>query len=512
MVAFTTLLDGAVSHVRKSIHGDSIKARGARAVLALSIGTVAGRGMRFIRSMLLARILAPDQIGIMSLIFSFSIAFDALTEVGVKQSVIQNKQGANTDYLNVAWWMQVARGLCLFGIAVLLAPWISSFYDNPELLNLLRVAFLAIVLRAFVSPRAYVLEKEYKFGQAVFLIQGSSILGSIITVGLALVIRNVWALVVGFVVEMAIMCIFSFIFVPFLPRFRIDRKSLVELMKFARGMFGLPLLTMISFQAPYLILGKVISAGQLGLYSLAALFAYIPIDLYMRIISPVLLPAFSEMQDDKSALCRDLLQITRWTAFFVIPLIAFMVCCAGELLLVAYGSQYVVMAIPFAVLCLQILARSEALILSGMYLAVGQPHLQRRFAIIRAIAIIGLLYPAAVRFGPLGVAVVIALSNFAVLLMQVFKSREVIGLKLGRYVRSYVPGILVALPLIVTVGLLRLFKVGSPMLVLSIGISVIIVTFLASTFFLSRPKRLSTVTKKSGDKLDCLSSSEIESV
>jgi len=504
LVAFSTLLDGAVSRVRKSIYGDSIKARSARAVMALGVGTVTGGGMKFVRSMVLARILAPDQIGIMAIVMSFSIAFDALAEVGVKQSVIQNKEGANTDYLNVAWWIQVARGLCLFGIAFLLAPWISSFYDNPELLSLLRVAFLAIVLRAFVSPRAYVLEKEYKFGQAVFIIQGSAILGAITTVGLALVIRNVWALVVGFVIEMAIMCILSFIFVPFLPRFRIDRKSLVELMKFARGMFGLPVLTMISFQAPNLVLGKVIpkdQLGQLGFYSYASLLAYIPIDLYARIISPVLLPAFSEVQDDKSALCRGLLQTTRWTAFFVVPLIALMVCCASELLLVAYGPQYVVMAIPFTFLCLQILARNEASILAGMYLAIAQPHLQRRFAIIRAMAIIGLIYPAAVRFGPLGVAVVIAVSHFAVLLMQVFKSREIIGLKLSHYVRSFVPGILVALPLIATVGLLRLFKVSSPILVLSIGISVFIATFLASAVFLCLPKKLLTVTKKSKDKL-----------
>ncbi|MGB2864559.1 MAG: oligosaccharide flippase family protein, partial [Sedimentisphaerales bacterium] len=162
------------------LKGTDIKAKSARAVVALGIGTFAGRSMRFIRSMVLARILAPDQIGIMAIVMSFSMAFEALTEVGVKQSIIQNKQGANTRYLNVAWWMQVARALCLFGIAYLSAPWISSFYDKPELLQLMRVAFISIALRGFVSPRAAVLEKEYKFGRAVFLIQGSAVLGAII--------------------------------------------------------------------------------------------------------------------------------------------------------------------------------------------------------------------------------------------------------------------------------------------------------------------------------------------
>ncbi|MHC4324355.1 MAG: oligosaccharide flippase family protein, partial [Planctomycetota bacterium] len=459
----------AISDKVGRLRGADIKAKSIRGVVALSVGTAVGRSMRFIRRMILARILAPDQIGIMAIIMGFSMTFEALTEVGVKQSIIQNKQGANTRYLNVAWWMQGTRGLCLFGIAILSAPWISSFYDEPELLQLLRVACLAIALRGFVSPRVYVLEKEYKFGRAVSIVQGSAILGAIISISLALIMRNVWALVIGFVAEMAILCILSFIFVPFMPRFEIDRSSLIELMKYARRMAGLPILAALSFQAPILILGKVISKGQLGLYSYAAFLGYIPVDLYLRIMAPVVLPAFSEKQDDNNALCRGVLQTTRWTAFFAIPLAAFMACCASELLLFIYGPKYVVMAIPLAVLCLQIVIRSQAVSLAGIYLAVGKPHLQRRFAIIRAAAIIGLMYPAAVRFGPIGVAVVIVLCNAAVLFMQVMKARTVITLNIGRYIRSYANGLWMALPILMTAGLLWIFGVDSPVSVLVIS-------------------------------------------
>jgi O-antigen/teichoic acid export membrane protein len=470
------------------LKGTDIKAKSARAVMALSIGTFAGRGMRFIRNMILARILAPDQIGIMAIIMSFAIALDALTEVGVKQSIIQNKQGADSRYLNVAWWMQVVRALCLYGIAVLSAPLISSFYNNPELLPLLRVAFIAIALKGFVSPRAHVLEKKYEFGKAVFLIQGSAILGAIISIGLAWVMRNVWALVVGFVAETAILCILSFILVPFMPKFEIDRNSLVELMKYARRMFGLPVLVMLSYQAPNIVLGKVISMDQLGLYSLAVLFTFLPNDLFARIVSPVLLPAFSEKQDNKKALCRGLLQTTKLTAIFAIPLVAFVACCAGELLLVAYGPRYVAMTIPLTVLSLNIIARNEAMILSGIYLATGRPHLQRRFAIVRAIAIIGLIYPAAVRFGPLGVVVVIVFSNLSVLLMQVSKARKLMGLEFKQYIRSYVPGLLMAIPIIISNGLLWVFGVDSPLFILAISTSVFIVTFILSILIMNRSK------------------------
>jgi PST family polysaccharide transporter/lipopolysaccharide exporter len=469
------------------LKGTSIKAKSARGVMALGIGTVAGRSTRFLRNMILAKfLLAPDQLGVMAIIMGFSMAFGALIEVGVKQSVIQNKRGANDDYLNVAWWMQVARGLCLFAAASLLASPISSFYDAPELSRLLRVAFLGVVLQGLISPRAYVLEKEFKFGRAVFLLQGSTILGTFVTIGLAVVMRNVWALVLGYVTEMAIMCILSYILVPFLPRFRIDRKSLSELIKYARGMIGLPILNALSIQVPVLILGKVISKEQLGLYSMAAVLALIPVDLYSRVVAPVLFPVFVERQDNYRALCRGIFLATRWTAFIAMPMMAFMACSASELLSLVYRAEYVVMAIPFAVLCVKIVVRSEATILVGMFMAIGQPHLQRRFAIMRAVLIVGLMYPAAIHYGPLGAAAVIILVNLAVLVMQVFKAREVIDLELIRYACSYIPGLLLALSIIVTFDMFWLLRINSPILVLAIGITVLVAAFVAGLFIMNR--------------------------
>jgi hypothetical protein len=127
-------------------------------------------------------------------------------------------------------------------------------------------------------------------------------------------------------------------------------------------------------------------------------------------------------------------------------------------------------------------------IFAGIYLAIGQPQLQRRFAIIRAVSIIGLIYPAAVRFGPLGVVAVIVFSNFTVLLMQTSKARKVINLEFKQYMRSYIPGLLMALPIIISVGLLRMLGVNSPIFILSVGLFAAIITFAGSLFVMNRSK------------------------
>lgn len=479
--------------------------------MIFGIGTLGERVLRFLRLLILTRILSPDQFGIIAIIIASLRLLEAFTEVGVKQSVIQNKRGADPEYLNVAWWFQVLRGLGLFIIAMLAAPWISSFYDKPELLKLFQVSYISILFRGFISPRVYVLEKEYRFGRSVLLIVGSSVLGTMITIVVAFTIRSVWALVIGFVGEVVILCLLSYIFVPFLPRFSINGQCLRELMKFARGMFGLPILSWISLGAGVLVLGKIVANEELGMYSLAAHLISLPVILFSRMIKPVLLPGFAQKQDDRDSLYRAVLQITRGVATFGIPLVVFVVSCASGILLLTYGSQYVAVTVPCGILSLLILAQLEAPILSTLYFAVGRPGLHRRYVMLRAAIIVVLIYPAVVHFRLLGAAAVTVGSNYVALLAQVFWCRRVIDIKFKYYMRCYIPGLVLALPVIVIVGLMRLFGVNSPVWILVGGALALATAFIGGLFTLNYHKP-SAVKKVSGDKLDYLSSAEVRSV
>ena len=460
------------------IQGDSLKAKSARGVMTLGIGTGVERTLRLVRQMILTRILLPDQFGLMALILILVNVFEACTEVGVKQSIIQNKRGADPEYLNATWWFQSIRAVGLFAVAILAAPLISSFYDKPYLLRLLQVSFLAIVFRGLISPRAHVLEKEYKFGRSVLLIQGSALLGTIVTICIALYTKNVWALVIGYVSEQGILCLLSYILVPFVPKLSINRECMRELFSFARNMFGLPILTLIGLGAPVFVLGKIVSEEQLGLYSLAAQLAALPTTLFGKIINPVLLPGFARKQDDRNALYRIVLQISRLIAVATIPLVTFMAACSGGLLLLMWGRpEYVDVTIPCAVLILIIFARTEAAILSTTYIAVGQPQLHRRFVIFRMVLVLALIYPAVIHLKLLGAAIVVVIGSYIPLLMQIFWCKRVMPLKFEQYIRCYIPGLLMAFPPIILIRLLLLLGVDSLVIILAAGAAALFVTY-----------------------------------
>jgi O-antigen/teichoic acid export membrane protein len=411
--------------------------------------------------MILARLLAPDDFGLMAIVLTASVLLQALSDVGVRQSVIQNKRGLEYEYLNMAWWLQAVRGLALFVMGFVLAPLISSFYGMPELTLLLRIACIAVIFNGVISPRTHVMEKQLRFGRWVFIVHGAGALGTVIALAFALYIRNVWALVIGFIAEAMSYCLLSFIVCPFRPKFRIYRSSLGELLRYARGMLGVSLLAIVVLQTDIIVLGKVISAGQLGLYSLAVNLAYLPAILSDRIIRPVLLAGFSKKQDDKDALCQAILKISQVATILGMSLVAFMASCASGILLLAYGPKYVAVAVPFAVLCVCALMRIQRAVFVPVYMALGRPHLHRRFTALQAAIVVCLMYPAVLIFDLPGAAGVILVSNIITLCFQVLYMNKLIGLRLLEYVRCWLPGLLACSIVLGSVALLRVFNIRS---------------------------------------------------
>jgi O-antigen/teichoic acid export membrane protein len=465
----TNGISKAICETAGRIRGEGLAGKSIRGVMALGVGTVVGLLMKSLRYMILARLLAKDAFGLLAIVYAVGAALEAFAEVGVKQSVIQNKQGAQYEYLNVAWWMQAVRAAGLFALAMALAPWISRFYGKEQLLGLLRVSFLAILFKGLVSPRAYVLEKEFRFGRAVLLSQGSAILATVITVAAALVFRNVWVLVIGFVVEAGLLCLLSYVLVPFLPALRVDRRCLRELLRFARGMVGLPVLAMISFQTDVLVLGKCVSDEQLGMYYLAVTLVSVPMDLFSRIIGPVLLPAFVERQAEAATVSRMVLKIAAGTAAVGLPLVVFLASCAGPILTVVYTASYAAAAVPFALLCGFVFIYAQSVIFGQLYMGLGRPDLHRGFNIVRVVIMLSLIYPAIVYFKLSGAAAVVLLANLGALCFQVYWVRRLIEIRVGGYIRSYVPGLVPAGVVLAGVGLLRLTGIASAPVLVAAG-------------------------------------------
>jgi O-antigen/teichoic acid export membrane protein len=381
----------------------------------------------------------------------------------------------------MAWWFQSMRATGLYAVAFIAAPWLCEFYfrSSPEVLSrysmvelitLVRVAFLSILFNGFISPKAHILEKEFRFGRAVVIIQGGLILGTIVTIVLAFAIRNVWAIVIGFASIGFSRCLMSYILCPFIPKFAYHKESFQGLYHFAKGMFGLPMLTYIAFNIDVLVAGKLVSTSLVGLYGMAMTLALAPWDLFAQIICPVLFPAFAERQDDRKALCKAVLQITKYTALFVIPPTALAVICSGTILTFVYGAEYSAVAVPFGLLCVYVVLLMQGSIFTNVFFGIGQPAKNRAFVGLRALVLILLIYPGIKFFGLTGAVAVMALASFTALCLQLIMIRKTIGLNIFNYAISWLPGLVLAVPILVTIVVVQRLMPGCPMVHLTIGL------------------------------------------
>ncbi len=487
--------NGSVSILNKIaiLHGgDSLRSKSFRGTVWMSGGNGLEQGLRLIRNMILTRLLAPDVFGIMAIVLAINLAFQSFTEIGIKQSIIQNPKGHERDYLNGAWWFSFIRGAGLYYLAYSGAPWIAEFYNNPELTPLLRIAFLSIIFNGLLSPMAYVALKRMDFKRWVGVYHSGGVLGVLSTICLAFVIPNVWALVTGFIVEAVSRFILSYLICPFRPGLNFARNHLKALFNYARGMLGLPILTFIFLRTDIFVIGKLCSASEVGFYSMALSLAQIPIQ-FSTVITEVMMPAFSEMQKNFQRINQSIYKITSAIAFLGFPGLVFVILYGKNLLSLVYGTQYATVAIPFAIIFTTALFRVCSMPIASVYLAIGRPELHRLFVGIRTIMIIIFIYPFVNKFGLTGAAAAGLFSMFIGYFFQVSKIGKITNLNLRRYGLIFLQAAGVSLLGIIAWMILNPFLLSLPLFGLFTGmVTSLVITYIAFRLFYGTGK-ISTI-------------------
>lgn len=475
-----------------------------RSSVVLGIGAFIAKFFGFGSKVVLTRLLIPGEMGLMVMIISLTQLFEVLTEIGIKQSVIQHKNGAAPEYLNMAWWFQGLRGIGLYAVTFTVAPLLCEFYFRSRaevlaiysmegLITLVRVAFLSILFNGLISPRAHVLEKEFKFSRAVLITQGGLVLGAIVTIVLAFLMRNVWAIVIGFAATGFTKCLMSYVLCPFMPKFAYHRESFQGLYRFAKGMVGLPVLTYIAFNIDVLVAGKLVSTSLVGFYGMALTLAFAPRDLFGKIVSPILLPAFAEKQNNSKFLCSAVLKITKITTLLLVPPAVLVMICGKTVLSYVFGAEYSVVAVPFAFLCAYIIFLIQGGTLGAVFFGIGQPGKHRTFVGIRAFISIVLIYPGIKLFGLTGASVVVLLACFVAMCVQVNVICKTIGLNIFDYLISWLPGLILTVLVLSVVVILKGLAPNLPETHLIVGglVCVVVWTFglLLPKFFNKRHKQ-----------------------
>ncbi len=425
-------------------NGEALRTKAMRGGLWLGAGSIAEQAFRFGRNMILTRLLAPSAFGAMAIVMSSSAIVGALTEVGVRQAVIQHRRGQEKEYLDAGWWLGLGRALITYLVIFAMAPWVARFYGLTDLSALLRITLLGTLFDGAMSPRSALAQKDLRLGRWMVISNGGGICGVALTVALSFEMHSVWALAIGFASESVFRCVLSYVLYPGFPSLLWNRDAIRDLYQFSKQAFGLSFLNLIFTKTDIFVLGKLYPAEELGLYSMGIALILTPSAFFTNMLGQTLFPALTQVQDDKERINRILIEVTSWLILLGLPGVAVIFLCRSSLLSVSYGSRYMAAAGPLAVASGVAFLNLLNAAITCVFSAVGRPGLHRRAVTASAVVMLIAVYPACKVLGVVGGQVAALLAIVVSYLLQVVRMRSLTGLSLLRYARAFVPAVLAA--------------------------------------------------------------------
>lgn len=272
-----------------------------------SLWTLGGYGIsqviRLLSSLILARLLFPEAFGLMALVNVFMQGLEMLSDIGLGPSIIQNKRGTEPKFLHTAWTLQILRGFILWLVSCALAKPAAAFFSAQDplaaqLSTVLPVAGLMALLGGFSSTALYTLNKKMEMRKLTALALVPQVITLAVSVVWAFYDRSVWAIVAGGLAGSLGRLILSHLFNDG-PRDRLgwDREAARELEQFGRWVFFSTVVSFLASNLDRVVLGRLLTLGELGLYSIGMTFARVATQVATRLTNTVVFPLLAKYQD-----------------------------------------------------------------------------------------------------------------------------------------------------------------------------------------------------------------------
>lgn len=290
-----------VSNVADSAVGDGVAMRRRSGLFHGILWTAGTFGASFVlklgSNVLLARLLAPEIFGVMVIVNSVRIGVELLSDVGVEQNIVNHEDGLSEPFFNTAWTIQILRGLLLTLIFAALTPWLSALYRIDSLV-LLAVAS-APLLNGLASTSIFALVKNMEVKRRNIFELQAEVVNFIVSIGLALIIPSVWALVGGLLMGIAARSALSYGLPHPRHRLLLDRHHVREILGFGKWIFASSLLNYASTYMDRLFIGRLAPVTTLGVYGIARNMADLPTNLVARLSYRVFYPLIARYRVDQ---------------------------------------------------------------------------------------------------------------------------------------------------------------------------------------------------------------------
>lgn len=361
-----------------------------------------GKIVVLITTAILARILAKNDFGLVAVAVVAINYLSVLKDLGLGAALIQRK-GDVKEVANTVFTINVLLGLVLSALTILVAPLVAAYFRDPQITAVLRWMGVSFIINAIGSVHTNWLVRDLDYRRKMVPELGGALTKGVVSIGMAFLGYGVWSLVFGQIIGAVASVILVWIVLPWRPRLTIDRKTARSLLNFGASVTVVDIITQITDNIDYVIVGRVFGLVPLSIYTLAYRLPEMLLIGNLWVMGGVVFPAFSTVQDKPSELRRGFLASVRFVELIAVPICLGLLIAADPIVRVVFGEQWLD-AIPILrVLAVYAWVYSLGYHVGGFYKAIGRPDILLRLSILTLVVIIPSLLIGA-RFGLIGVA------------------------------------------------------------------------------------------------------------
>ena len=397
------------------------------------------KGITFVISIILARLLAPRDYGIVVLVMVFIDIAVIFIENGFSVALVQKKNADDTDFSSV-FFFSIAFSAVTYILLWFAAPFIAGFYKLPEIKPVLRVLSAVIFLGTLNSIQHAILSRNMAFKKSFKIVISGVLISAFVGIWMAYAGYGVWALVGQKITSYTCQNIIMWYMVKWKPKLLFSGKRLRSLFSFGGRTFMASLLHYVYTDFCSLIIGKSFSSAALGIYNKGITFPQFIVSNLDGPIQSVMFPALASFQEDKAKLKKMVRRAIVTSSFLVIPAMVGLAVVARPLVIVLLTEKWLPCVFFLQWACIKFafwpLQSTNLQVLKAM----GEGKILLRIEVAKKIIMIAGFCVAAFVFRSLEAVVIFdAFTTLISILIGALPNRKLIGYSLREQLADVIP-------------------------------------------------------------------------
>jgi len=393
------------------------------------LNTLCQQAIALISFVVLARLLHPQDFGVITILLVAPSFLNLITSVGFEFALIQSKEDPK-KYLNEIWTFSIIRTTAIFIVVFFSAPLIAEFFHLEKVIWAVRLSGIFILISGFANAAKLYFFKDIDFKKIFIRDTTGLIFYAVISIFLAIFYKSFWPLFWGQLGQHLSNTVITYILHEYRPRLSFKFRKLKKLIGYSKWIFGQNFIGNAIPVIENTVIGRIIDASGVGLYTRSKSIASLPSAPLYNIFEKVTFPAYAKIQESYEKIKDGFIKSLDILFFFTFPFIMIFWEFGYRIILIFLGEKWIEIIMLLKILLVAVTINTLISLSGPIFNAVGKPKIQFYINSANIVVLIIFLLLLAPRYGIIGIAAAVLINSVIIFLTSFYGLMKILDIKI----------------------------------------------------------------------------------